>query len=262
MRFNVIMPTNRMSEELIPILKSYKKQTYQDFVISIIKEGELQSLKNICENLALHNVKLYCVPQGTGNASVSRNYGLEHACDNEIILFSDDDMMVTPDFIAQHAQVHQNTENAIVRGLRFQKDEDGSFYLTVWEQQALRRWNQQARNDIWAYFVTSNSSVSIRLLKQTKFFDVNFDRSGCEDTDLAYRLLKVGGRPISNEQAVNYHLSIDDMQLKFQERIKNFQYLRSKYPDDPAVKLFVALTLQAIEKKQINNIFLRNAEGI
>ena len=261
MQMNVIMPSNRLPEQIIHVLESYKHQSYSDFVISIIIEGEIQSLRDLCEKLELHNVRLFSVPKGINNASISRNIGLNNALDDEIIIFSDDDMLVSPEFIASHAEIHKNNDYAIVRGLRYQKDKNGCFYLTAWERDAVKRWNQAKRKDLWAHFVTSNASVSNRLLKQSGYFDENFVKSGCEDTDLALRLLKVGGKPISNEKSVNFHLSNDDMQMKFHDRISNFKYLKSKYPDNSAVKMFVKLTLLAIERNQINQIFLRNSEG-
>lgn len=255
MRVNVIIATNRPVSNLIPVLESYNKQSYTNFSIIVVTEGELQSLMNICNQLNMENMQIYSVPEGTSNAGISRNYGLKYAA-GEIILFSDDDMVLSPDFIAEHVESHKKQKHAIVRGLRYQKREDGSFYLPRWEQAAMKHWSSEKRQTAWAYFVTSNASVSSELLHKAGEFDPNFKWSGCEDTDLAYRLIKAGGKPVANAKAVNYHLGIDEMQSKFERRIDNFKYLQCKYPDDPEMKWFVRLTLRSIEQGQINQLFM------
>jgi len=255
MSVEVIIATNRPVSNLVPVLESYKEQSYKDFSIIIVTEGETLSLINICNKIDIKNVNIFSIPKGTNNAGASRNHAMMHAT-GDIILFSDDDMVVSPDFIAEHVEIHRKNENAIVRGLRYQKRVDGSFYLPHWEKVAMSHWNSQKREVAWAYFVTSNASVSSKLLKKAGDFDLNFEWSGCEDTDLAYRLIKAGGQPIANNRAVNYHLGIDDVQSKFERRIKNFEYLQTKYPKDPSIKWFVRLTLRAIEKGQINQLFM------
>lgn len=256
MSVDVIIATNRPVSNLIQVLESYKKQSYRDFSIIIVTEGEKQPLIDICNKLDMSNVNIFSIPKGTSNAAISRNYAIMHAS-GDIILFSDDDMVVSPDFIAEHVVTHMKNEKAIVRGLRYQKRIDGSFYLPHWEKDAIKHWNTQKKEVAWAYFVTSNASVSNKLLKQVGEFDANFEWSGCEDTDLAYRLIKAGGQPVANDKAINYHLGIDDVHSKFKRRIKNFEYLQAKYPNDPSMKWFVRLTLLMIEKGKINQLFMR-----
>lgn len=254
MHVDVIIATNRSVNFLIPVLESYKTQSYTDFSIIIVTEGETQLLLNICKKLGIENVQIDSIPKGTSNAGVSRNYGMKHAC-GEIILFSDDDMVVSKDFIEEHIKSHKNQENAVVRGLRYQKRVDGSFYITQWEEEALKHWTSNKKNYAWPYFVTSNASVTSKLLNKVGEFDPNFEWSGGEDTDLAYRLINAGCELVANKKAVNYHLGIDDIQSKFEKRIHNFQYLQEKYPEDPAIKWFVRLTLHAVEQKKINRLF-------
>ncbi|GLC81972.1 glycosyltransferase family 2 protein [Lacrimispora brassicae] len=255
MKVDVIIPTNRPAAGLISVLESFKKQSYQDFTILLITEGEQQALQEICNQIRIPKVAIFSIPSGTSNAAFARNTGLRHAT-GEIIVFSDDDMVVSADFIMAHVNSHKIHNNAIVRGLRYQKRADGSFYLPRWEQNAIKHWKMMSQESSWAYFVTSNASVSMSMLKQIDGFDMNFTWSGCEDTDLAYRLLQEGAQPVTNENAVNYHLGIDDMQIKFEKRIGNFKYLREKYPHDSMIQWFVRLTLRTIQEGQVEQLFL------
>ncbi len=251
---DVIIATNRPVLNLIPVLESYKEQSYKDFSIIIVTEGEKDSLIDICSELEMENVHIYSIPKGTSNAGISRNKGIGYAS-GDIILFSDDDMVVSPDFIEEHVKSHKKHKNAIIRGLRYQKREDGSFYVTRWEKEAIKYWISEKKHIAWVYFVTSNVSIQRNLLNKVGGFDTNFKWSGCEDTDIAYRLIEAGGELIVNENAINYHLGIDDVQSKFEKRCDNFKYFQSKFPDDPFVKLFVCLTLRAIEQDKIIQIF-------
>lgn len=254
MHVDVIIATNRPMDLLIPVLNSYRDQSYKDFSIIIVAEGETESFQKIVEQYEWDNIKIYSVPKGTSNAGVSRNHGMKQG-KGEIILFSDDDMIVTRSFIEEHVACHMQQKEVIVRGLRYQKRIDGSFYITHWEEEALKHWNNEKKSTAWMYFVTSNASVSRSLIEKAGDFDPLFVWSGGEDTDLAYRLIREGATLIANEKAINFHLGIDDLQEKFEKRIPNFLYLQEKYPEDPMVKWFVRLTLLAVKNNQINKMF-------
>jgi GT2 family glycosyltransferase len=255
----VLIPTNRPVSQLVPVLKSYQTQQYRKFNLTIITEGEEDLLKEICNDMQVNNIRIFSIPQGTQSAAVSRNLGIAHA-KGDLIIFSDDDMLVDKDFVAEHVRVHQEQSNAIVRGLRYQYRFDGTVYIPRWEREALVHWNNSKRKNAWAYFVKSNASVPTKLLEKVGGFDNNFLRSGCEDTDLAYRLLKEDSLLFGNVRAVNYHLSIDDIHAKFSKRVPNFIYFKKKYPEDTYIHWFVRLTLQALERGQINQLFLQESE--
>lgn len=254
MHVDVIIATNRPVDLLIPALSSYKVQSYKDFSINIVTEGETEALEKIVEQLEMDNIKVYSVREGTSNAGISRNHGMKQG-KGEIILFSDDDMIASKTFIEEHVTCHKQRKEVVVRGLRYQKRIDGTFYVTHWEKEALKHWNDIKKSTAWAYFVTSNASVTRTLIEKVGGFDPLFAWSGCEDTDLAYRLIQEGATLVANEKAVNYHLGIDDVQKKFEKRIPNYLYLQEKYPEDPLVKWFVRLTLLAVREKKVSQMF-------
>jgi len=260
MYVDVIIATNRPANQLVPVLNSYKVQSYRDFSIIVVTEGEMKALEIIVEQLDMDNIKIYSVPKGTNNAGFSRNYGIKQG-EGEIILFSDDDMIVAKTFVEEHVASHKQHDEAVVRGLRYQKRQDGSFYLTRWEEEALKHWNNKKKSTAWVYFVTSNASVTRDLIEKVGDFDTMFIWSGGEDTDLAYRLIRTGATLVANENAVNYHLGIDDIQEKFEKRIPNFLYLQEKYPKDHLIKYFVRLTLLSVKEKKINRLFKDEAHG-
>lgn len=260
MHVDVIIATNRPVDLLVPVLNSYKVQSYKDFSIIIVTEGETEALEKIVEQLEMDNIKIYSVPKGTSNAGVSRNHGIKQG-EGEIILFSDDDMIVTKTFIEEHLICHKQQKEVVVRGLRYQKRMDGSFYITHWEEEALKHWNDKKKSVAWAYFVTSNASISRTLIEKAGDFDPLFAWSGGEDTDLAYRLIQKGATLVANEKAINYHLGIDDVQEKFEKRIPNFLYLQEKYSEDPLVKWFVKLTLLAVKEKKVDQMFTGKIVG-
>ncbi len=255
MNVDVIIATNRCTSDLIPILESIRNQNYKKFSLIIVMEGETRLLMDICKKLKMDNVKILSIHKGTSNAALARNLAIRESS-SEIILFTDDDMVLASNYIEEHVEAHKTTPNAVVRGLRYQKKEGGGFYIPHWEQLAMKRWNLKEKKTAWIYFVTSNASVSRTLLRKAGEFDEHFIWSGCEDTDLAYRLINAGGKPLVNDKAINFHMSIDDMQKKFEKRIDNFHYFQEKYPYDPRVRWFVKLTLHAIDHHTINHLFL------
>ena len=254
MNVDVLIATNRPAEELRPVLRSYTQQDTADFSILLITEKQARGLEDLCQELHITNARVVQIPANTSNAAVSRNKGIAEA-EGDIVVFSDDDMVVSPSFITEHVRSHAECPGALVRGVRYQARGDGTFFLPRMEQVALQEWHEAKAYIAWAYWVTSNGSVSLKQLRAVDGFDPAFPWSGCEDTDLAYRLIRAGARPVANRRAINFHLSIDDLQAKFERRIPNFQHFAAKFPKDLYVQQFVRATLQAIRDQKVDEMF-------
>jgi GT2 family glycosyltransferase len=257
---DVLIATNRPAEELRPVLQSYTQQDATDFSILLITEKQAHGLHHLCKELQITNARVVQIPENTSNAAVARNKGIAEA-EGDIVIFSDDDMVVSPDFITQHIRSHAASPGALVRGIRYQADGEGRFFLPFLEQVALDEWHEAKAYMAWAYWVTSNGSVALQQLRDVGGFDPAFPWSGCEDTDLAYRLIRAGARPVANRQAINFHLSIDHLQAKFERRIPNFQYFAQKFPKDPYVQHFVRATLKAVADQKVDEMFAMKSEA-
>ncbi|MEZ4727790.1 MAG: glycosyltransferase [Caldilineaceae bacterium] len=137
----------------------------------------------------------------------ARNLGVTMA-QGEIVLFLDDDVVPTPQLIAEHLATHQRHNGQVVVLGPMLTPQGFVFKPWVrWEQAMLYkqyadmtsgRWQPTARQ-----FYTGNASLARCHLTAVGGFDTTFRRA--EDVELAYRLVNQGVTFVFNPQAAGYH---------------------------------------------------------
>jgi glycosyltransferase involved in cell wall biosynthesis len=154
----------------------------------------------------------------TGRA-MARNAGIA-AARGRIVLFTDADIIASPDLLSRHLAHHESGAARAVVGMEVQVDsfED---YLAKKSRQALRAplHGRKPKKLSWLYFLTGNASAPKAELDRVGRFDEDFTGYGHEDLELGYRLQR-GGVPIVYEPgAVNYHwhpVPWDEQQRKYE----------------------------------------------
>lgn len=134
------------------------------------------------------------VQQDHGGAAAARNLGIESA-KGEIIVFIDSDLVVTPIFLASHAEALAGEEQAFTYGqvintCNFDEPTSEPFKVTDFSA---------------AYFATGNVAIARHWLITAGMFDTNFRQYGWEDLELGVRLKKLGLKLIKCPKAVGYH---------------------------------------------------------
>ena len=99
MRFSVIIPTIHRVDELLLLLNSLQKQTFQDFEILIIDQNE----DNILDKELVHfkdSLEIKQIKTPVKGASNARNIGIQNAL-GEILTFPDDDCEFFDNYLEQ-----------------------------------------------------------------------------------------------------------------------------------------------------------------
>jgi len=135
------------------------------------------------------------IDQVNSGLARARNAGIERAR-GERIIFIDDDVLVTPSFVAEHLRSHQRQPDAIVRGGVINTESFDALPPPVWG----------IANYSGNFFWTTNVSVPRARLNAVGHFMESFQEYGWEDIELGLRLRFAGTRSILNPRALAYHL--------------------------------------------------------
>ena len=150
------------------------------------------------------------IEQVHGGPAEGRNRGVEHAR-GDVIVFIDSDLVVTPVFLAKHAEALQLTWSRTGDRLCFTY---GAVINTAnFEEPTKER--HKLRDLSWAYFATGNVAIDRSILQRSGLFDTGFRLYGWEDLELGERLRRMRVRLIKCPDAVGYHwhpaLSLDQI---------------------------------------------------
>ncbi|EKD25957.1 MAG: glycosyl transferase, family 2 [uncultured bacterium] len=172
--------------------------------------------------------------QKNTSRSEARNIGLLEST-GEIILFIDDDLILTPDFINHHLKHHNQALEVVVIGevknlyfsdlkIHFKSilddpfDNDWYFSKLNWIENKSRPhpyfsltripFINTAINKIpWIGFGTNNSSVKKEHLLKINCFEETYKGWGFDNIETGLRLYQNGLKYIYEPSAINYHLS-------------------------------------------------------
>jgi glycosyltransferase involved in cell wall biosynthesis len=141
----------------------------------------------------------------TGRAG-ARNAGIAVAR-GEIVLFTDADIIASPDLLSRHLARHEDGKPRAVVGLEVQVSSYEDYLLQSGDASRRTHLHPHSRKRLsWLYFLTGNASVPRHELDAVGGFDESFTGYGHEDLELGYRLQRVAKLPIEYEpRAINYH---------------------------------------------------------
>jgi len=146
------------------------------------------------------------VQQNSGPA-VARNNGLSRA-KGEYVIFIDDDVVPQPQLIAEHARVHETSEQeVVVLGPMLTPEGFEMAPWVRWEQAMLMKQYAAMERGDWVptarQFYTGNASLRRSHIVAANGFNENFRRA--EDVELAYRLAEQDIGFVFNLAAVGMH---------------------------------------------------------
>jgi glycosyltransferase involved in cell wall biosynthesis len=207
-RISVVVPTYNRLDTLQYVIPALLAQDIaaDDFEIivadSLSDDGTaayLASLASVAPHLR-HLPGPY-----TGRAS-ARNAGIA-AAQAPLILFTDADIIASPDLLSRHLARHARPggPRAVV-GLEVQVDSYADYEAKSAHPSARHELHPRSRKTVdWLYFLTGNASAPRAQLDRVGRFDEDFTGYGHEDLELGYRLKHAGVRLEYEPRAVNYH---------------------------------------------------------
>lgn len=207
-RVSIVVPTYNRLNRLKHVLGALERQTVprDRFDVIVVCDGATDGTAEYLKSLETP-LRLTPVLQANGGPASARNNGVAHAS-GELVLFVDDDVVATPDLVAEHLRCHdQSAEQLVVLGPMLTPDDFAMLPWVRWEQDRLveqytamqeGQWQPTARQ-----FYTGNSSLPRAQIIAAGGFDERFRRA--EDVELAYRLADRGLRFTFNANAIGYH---------------------------------------------------------
>jgi glycosyltransferase involved in cell wall biosynthesis len=220
-RISVVVPTYNRLDTLrfvVPslIAQDLERGTYEVIVAdSNSTDGTAEYLAGVA---AEHPFVRHLPGPYTGRAS-ARNAGIA-AANGRVVLFTDADIIASPDLLSRHLEHHDRPGTRAVVGMEVQ--------VSSYDDYVAKRDDPSKRTPLhgekpkklsWLYFLTGNASAPRADLDRVGRFDEDFTGYGHEDLELGYRL-QHGGIPLEYEpRAVNYHwhpVPWDEQQQKYE----------------------------------------------
>lgn len=207
---SIIVPTYNRGKILLNVINSVLDQNFKSFELIIVDqtvkrdESFLRSLEKIKDD----RLNYYLVtPPSLPSA---RNFGLKKAR-GEVIIYIDDDVILEKDFIKNHFESFQNNPKigAVVGRIK-EKEREESLELMHFDKANFIVGGFDYPNESLAEFVRGcNMSFRNKVLEKLGGFDSNFiGNSLREDSDVSFRLKKLGYKILYNPKASLIHLFV------------------------------------------------------
>src|SRR5262245_39167298 len=103
---SVIIPTYNRLDRLKRVLLHLEQQYYplNDFEVVVVSDGSNDGTDAYLRTVSTP-LRLIAVSQANQGVAAARNHGIQRAT-GELALFLDDDVVPTPQLIAEHVRVH------------------------------------------------------------------------------------------------------------------------------------------------------------
>lgn len=220
--FSVIIPTYNNKKYLLNVLRHLARQEYSadGFEIIVVDDGsddgtEAAVREWISEQVLPLNFKYLYFPRprprqmgdNQFRAGIARNLGVKWA-QGAWLSFLDSDILVPVDFLKKLEQEHRDaevvqcirdhlTEEASARDIRYETvcpAEDLLDDKDMYWQRFFNAKDWMSLPFFWKYTCTYALSMPVKMFKEVGWFRKVYVHYGFEDTDIGYRLAKMGAR--------------------------------------------------------------------
>jgi glycosyltransferase involved in cell wall biosynthesis len=243
---SVVIPTYNRVETLRVVLPSLLESDLRPerFEIIVADSNSTDGTAELLRELAASHPNLRHLPGPYTGRAMARNAGIE-ASEGNIILFTDSDIIASPDLLSVHLSRHRQESDIAVVGMEVQVDNLDEYERKRTRPTLRRPLHPDSRKRVsWLYFLTGNASVRRSDLQRIGTFDESFTGYGHEDLELGYRLERGGVRIMYEPRAVNYHwqhIPFSEQKEKMKLAGRSTVRFYRKHPD-PMVKLRLGMT--------------------
>jgi len=198
MRLTIQLCTYKRAHLLGRVLDACFEQTAPSdaYEVVLVNDGSPDDTPAVIERARARATCAFTViDQANSGLAKGRNAGIRQSR-GERIIFTDDDVLPTPTFVAEHLRSDDDHGDVIVRGAVINTENFDVLPPPIWT----------LANYSGNYFWTSNVSVRrSRLDLVGTFFDESFTEYGWEDIELGMRLRAIGTKGVFNKYALAFH---------------------------------------------------------
>lgn len=266
-KVSVIIPTFNKPQRLKLVLKSLEHQITDEVEVVVVFDGCERKIIDDFQKMSFSFTPVQVICKDNIGRAAARNKGIEKSKGN-IIIFLDDDRVVSADFISEHLKVHREVGNpAAVLGMRKELYLDDaeieayghsieSLKLYCEENGDTQKYLVNSHNKRstlrWLNFYTGNASVNREALMKAGCFDENFRSWGHEDIDLGIRLYLQNVCFFYTDKAVNYHMMhSSNFSFNRESLNENLKYMIMKYKGHLFIQILLTLMREKEKRKGI-----------
>jgi GT2 family glycosyltransferase len=197
MRATIQLCTYNRAALLERVLDACFEQTADpgSYEVVLVNDGSSDDTPAVIERARKRaTCRFEVIDQANSGLAKGRNAGIARAT-GERIVFIDDDVLPTPNFVAEHLRAHDARPLAIVRG--------GAINVESFEKLPPAKW--RLKDYSGNFFWTTNVSVPLETIRAIGGFNETFAEYGWEDIDVGLRLRFGGVKAVFNPKALVYH---------------------------------------------------------
>ncbi len=206
---SVVIPTYQRCESLRQALLACSKQTQppNQYEVIVAIDGSTDETENMLRQLRMpYHLRWTAGPNKGPGAARNRGAALAQG---DVILFLDDDIILTPPSLAEHLKGHNAGPDRVCLG-----------QVQVWRERPLSHWERYLNQrydehyekmnqpgyqpDFWDC-LSGNVSFPRSLLARSHGFDPVFAAAKHDDIELGYRLASLGVKFDYRPGALGYH---------------------------------------------------------
>lgn len=200
-RISVVIPVHNGGHDLEKCLAAVRASSYPVFECIVVDDASTDDMTQpVAEKFAARIIRLdeQCGP------AQARNQGAAQAS-GEIIFFTDTDVLLYPDALAQAVTALQaDTEVSAVFGSYDDQPGHNSFISQY--RNLLHHWVHQTSSEEASTFWTGCGAIYREVFVKMGGFDSNYSRPSIEDIELGVRLRESGHRIRLNKAMLGKHM--------------------------------------------------------
>ncbi len=203
----VVIPTYNRLDTLRHVIPSLLAQTLapERYEIVVADSRSNDGTAEYLAEVGREHPRVRHLPGDYTGRAMARNAGVE-AARGAVVMFTDADIIASPDLLALHLAHHRDGANVAVVGMELQVNSLADYERLRDKPEERRPLHPTSRKHLsWLYFLTGNASVKKRDLDRVGRFDENFTGYGHEDLELGFRLQTAGLTIVYEPKAVDYH---------------------------------------------------------
>ncbi len=209
MKISVIIPAYNAQESLCKCIEALLKQSLdrQNYEIIVVNDGSIDSTETVVKNCPVKYIR-----QDNRGPASARNKGAKDA-KGEIILFTDSDCVADENWIAEMSKPFEDDAVMGVKGAY--KTEQKSVTARFAQIEFEERFEILKRVDSIDMVDTYSAGFRKDNFLKLGGFDISFPVANNEDTELSYRMSKLGLKMVFNPNAIVFHLNHPDSLIKY-----------------------------------------------